>query len=646
MKNQKILRLTQSIVNRQSKIVNLLIAAVIGFSSCGDWLDVVPEGVATIDMSFNSRQQALKYLATCYSYMPNENWQNNAALFGDEILMNYEWLSSGYPTQHNYDPQLISRGVQNATAPKCGRWTDMYQALRDCNTFLENVALVPDLLEWERDQWIAEIKVMKAWYHFLLVQMYGPVPIIRNNLPVSADVNQVKVVREPVDDCFQYIVELLDEATAGEQLPLHVLDIYSEMGRITKPIALTLKAKILVTAASPLFNGNSEQGTLENRDGTKLFNPNYEVNKWQKAMIACKEAIEWCEKANIILYEFPNSGLNPLTETISRQMSLRGAFNEGWNSEIIWANNKNRFSMNLGRPILNPSFVDISAGIYNCTGVPIKIALMFYTNNGVPLDEDNTRDNSILYDLRTAEPHESLLIRNGRETVDMNFDREPRFYAWLGFDGGIWYGQGRTDDKGDLWYLDCKNGGIDGRTENCTGYVPKKYLHYLSVVTSLTSASTVTYPWPIIRLSDLFLLYAEAINEAEGPDGTNSVEMFKYIDLVRKRAGLKGVKESWNTYANSQKYNNPTGMRQIIRQERMIELCFESQRFWDIRRWKTAPEHYRTPIEGWSVREWEAAAYYTPKVMFQQQFSIRDYFWPINTSDITNNRNLVQNIGW
>jgi hypothetical protein len=154
------------------------------------------------------------------------------------------------------------------------------------------------------------------------------------------------------------------------------------------------------------------------------------------------------------------------------------------------------------------------------------------------------------------------------------------------------------------------------------------------------------YPWPIIRLADLYLLYAEAINEAEGPNGANSSELFKYIDLVREAAGLEGVKYSWDNYTDSQKYNDQEGMRQIIRRERLIELSLEGQRFWDLRRWKKVTEEYAKGIKGYKINESDPAKFYQQVLLFDQKFAFRDYFWPIATSVIENNRNIVQNIGW
>ena len=98
--------------------------------------------------------------------------------------------------------------------------------------------------------------------------MYGPIPVIRQNLPVSSGVEAVQVSREPVDATFDYIVQLLDEAIP--YLP-NMIRATDDLGRINKPIALSIKAQVLVTAASPLFNCNAEQAPLRNKNGLQLF---------------------------------------------------------------------------------------------------------------------------------------------------------------------------------------------------------------------------------------------------------------------------------------------------------------------------------------------------------------------------------------
>src|SRR5699024_8319837 len=105
------------------------------------------------------------------------------------------------------------------------------------------------------------------------------------------------------------------------------------------------------------------------------------------------------------------------------------------------------------------------------------------------------------------------------------------------------------------------------------------------------------YHFPLIRLEDLYLLYSEALNEMKSqPDG----EVYEWIDKVREHAGLKGVVSSWQ---NASRYPNAPGskeqMRKIIQKERLIELAFEGQRFWDLRRWKTANEYWSLPPMRW-----------------------------------------------
>jgi len=482
----------------------LLLALVIGFSSCGDWLDVVPEGIPTVDMAFNSRTQSLKYLATCYSYMGNlesGNFNTDPTILGEEV-----WTDLAYISNFWQQPYGIYRAQGRLSADNTlfGNWQNFYQGLRDCNTFIDNIGIVPDLPDWERNQWIAEVKVLKAYYHFLLVRQYGPIPLIRENLPISVDVSTVKVVREPVDDCFAYIVQLIDEATAGDLLPMQVLDVAGELGRITKPIALALKAKALVYAASPLFNGNSDQATLKNKDGTLLFNATPDPVKWEKAVVACKEAITACHETDIKLYEFPNTGFNSLTDTIATQLSLRNAFTLRWNSDIIWANTKsiivgnNRAAatgLQVATAFLDNSYSYTSPPVAPHFGVPLKSLMLFYTDKGVPLSEDKTRDIGELYNLRTAQTEEKLYVKEGETTVDLNFDREPRFYAWIGFDRGIWYGQGRNDDKENLWYVRSRAGELDDHKQG-TGNYPKKWVPYTNIMASATSYSSTPILFP------------------------------------------------------------------------------------------------------------------------------------------------------
>src|SRR5690606_29100320 len=123
---------------------------------------------------------------------------------------------------------------------------------------------------------------LKAYYHFWLMRMYGPVPLIRENLPITADISEVRVQRAPFDECVDYVTGLIDSAIVF--LPDRIENESSERGRITRSIALSIKAYILVTAASPLFNGNTDYSDLMSKDGAPLISQDYRPEKWQRAV--------------------------------------------------------------------------------------------------------------------------------------------------------------------------------------------------------------------------------------------------------------------------------------------------------------------------------------------------------------------------
>ncbi|MDR0845360.1 MAG: RagB/SusD family nutrient uptake outer membrane protein, partial [Tannerella sp.] len=305
-------------------------------NACNNYLDIVPEdGLATLDNAFAMRSEAEKYLYTCYSYMPKDGdvTLDPSILGGDELWSTYN-LSF-----HLFSDVMfrIALGLQNAASPLANYWTSTYQGLRVCNIFLENVGAVPDLPLWERIQWEGEANFIKAYYHFYLLRMYGPIPLVKENLSIDAKSEDIRVSRDPVDDCVNYIVSLLD--TAMTQLPDKVINPTREQGRATKLIAAALKAKVLVFAASPLFNGNNDQATLANRDGTKLFNPNSDISKWERAATACKEALDLCPP-EVTLFKYTSATV--LSDTIKQELTIRNTFTEKWNSEIIWANTQTR----------------------------------------------------------------------------------------------------------------------------------------------------------------------------------------------------------------------------------------------------------------------------------------------------------------
>jgi hypothetical protein len=633
----------------------ILLSAVTG---CKKYLDVVPDNIGTIDYAFRMRTEAEKYLYTCY---------NNLPYFGDTSsdpgFMTGDELAAQYPSSIYFDIGLyrIARGEQNIVNPIGNYWDgdrggkSYYQAIRECNLFLENVNKVPDLSDSERRRWIAEVKLLKAYYHFFLFRMYGPIPVIRKNLPVSASIEEVRIPRMPVDSVVNYVVSLIDEA--APDLPAQIMNQTSELGRLTKPIALSIKAQVLITAASPLFNGNPGYANFKDKTGVQLFNPAYSVEKWRKAVDACKEAITAAEAAGAALYYYaPESG-EKVTDSTKLTMNIRAAITDKWNSETIWgaSNAYASWVQSLSQARITSSDPDAiktppadNESIRSTLSPPIHIAEMFYSNNGVPIEEDVNYDYANrLTKLRTVTDKDRFYLKKDYETIQLNFDREPRFYADLGFDGGIWYGQGLYNDA-KTWFLQAKAGQFGARLGaalfSVTGYWPKKLVNYKNDFGSDSKGyNTKGYPWPVIRLSEMYLLYAEALNELNGP----SAEAYKWIDLVRKRAGLKGVVESWASFSkNPAKPSTKDGFREIIQREQMIELVFEGKRVWSIRRWKKAEEYFNKPIRGWDLEQEDAVNYYRVRQIVAPVFTSKDYLWPLSENSLVINPKLVQNPGW
>ena len=627
-----------------------LILMAAGMISCAKYLDIVPDNVATLDHAFNTRITAKQFLFTCYSYLPDvQSAEGNPALWGgDEVTCYTNFRSSGhvhawYIQRHNQDA---------GTSQRCNFWQgtnggkDLYQGIRDCNIFLENIDLVPDMEQWEKDQWKAEVTFLKAYYHFYLTRMYGPIPIKDVNLPIDAEIDEVRVYRNTLDECFDYIVKTLDGVLAGGKLPDTITNEAAERGRITNGIVKAVKAEVLIYAASPLYNGNADYVNFVDGRGVEIFCPNKspeeKLARWQAAADACAEAIEFLEGQGLELYSYSNKSYSDDT---NRKMSIRLAFSEPWNSELIWGYTRTR--------VQSLQYQAVPRGFYASTGgtmgngsVSLQMASKFYTKNGVPIDEDLTWNYADRYAPRTATLDEGRLIKSGYTTASFNFDREYRYYADLCFDGGVWFGSGFVDENNPK-YIEAKSGQSCAHTTlndfNLTGIWVKKWMNPNTTVSTSNTWSYTNFPFPIMRLSGLYLYYAEALNEC----GANYESVLPWINGIRERAGIPDVATSWDTYTNSPgKYKTQEGLREIIHRERTIELAFEGQRFWDVRRWKEAIVEYNKPFTGWTTSGSTFDSYYSEELIFNQQFEVKDYFWPVPKQEIFANPNTAQNYGW
>lgn len=649
------MKMNRKILNISRIVVVFALVAII--ASCDDYLNIIPDNTPTIDHAFKNRHEAEKYLYGCFSFLPNHaDPTSNPALFGGDEVWYIDPANIVSPLLWN-----IAKGNQGTNSPLADYWASiqdgsnlqggkaLFTALSDCNIFLENIDKPFDLDKSERDWWVSEVLFLKAYYHYYLFRMYGPIPLIRENLPISSTTEEVRRFREPVDDVVEYIVELLDQSL--ENLPEEILDVTSDMGRPTKATALALKAQVLTLAASPLFNGNTDYASVVDKKGRQLFPQEYRPEKWQRAAAALKEAIDAAHEAGHELFDFSETTFaRDLNAPTILAMQVRGAVTERWNKEIIWGeSNFNPDALQrVCFPAWNPNHN--SGGIGKSYAPTLQVVEQFYTSNGVPIEEDRDWEGVDPMGIRTGDASHKFYIKEGYQTVNLHFNREARFYGSVTFDGGTFYGNGRISTDDNMWHTPMRGadpGGGVAPTErySSTGYLCKKLVHYLSSVPEANSnITTYRYAFPIIRLADLYLMYAEALNEVKSsPDE----EVYEYVDLVRARTGLKGVVESWQDHSNvPDKPASKEGMREIIRRERLNELAFEGSRFWDLRRWKLSEEYMNRPIRGLNIRGENPADFYQVREIYRPTFGKKDYLWPIRLRVLLKNTNLVQNLGW
>ena len=657
------------------KIKYLILTSVFMLSWSCDYLDIVPDKQETIEKAFTELRNAQRYLATCYHYLPSfeSDAGNPGRDYGGEVISLEFWQES--------QANMLTRLGNNISAPRINYWdgaqggNNHWHAIRHCNVFLENIWDVPDMRRDQKEIWAAEVTFLKAFYHWWLVQMYGPVPLMRTNMPVSATTDQVQVFRDPVDDCIDYIVELLDEAI--EFLPLSLESPLTELGRITKPIALAFKAKVLVHAASPFFNGNTLYAGFKDSRNVQLFSQTYDPRKWEKARDACREAIEVCETMGHSLYYFAGFSGTPINDNtrlalVPSQIITTTSVSD-LNNEAIWVAFANVSDLQLR----HMPFTNRGLSLRRLrSGPTLATAERFYSSNGVPIEEDKEweakgwyRNRYAIADEGETDGHEFLIANtNDFRTANLHYRREPRFYGSIAFDGSRWYGGLQaTPSEATMSTIDAKAGRTSGKQSvsmySPTGMFVRKLVSYETYDANVTAANPIfvaaQYRYPVIRLADLYLLYAEALNEADGPQGdpngiTDLDSPYTWLNLIRDRAEIGRVGDSWDNYTNNKKYTSKEGLRDIIHQERLNELAFEGHYWFDIRRWSSAVDArydimniMNNPIYGWNV---DAAGddFYTPTVVFfPPAYSVRDHLWPIRESNIVErNPRLVQNPGW
>jgi hypothetical protein len=407
-------------------------------------------------------------------------------------------------------------------------------------------------------------------------------------------------------------------------------------------VAKALKAKALLYAASPLFNGNTDYAILKDKEGNPLISQTPDKSKWQRVMEAADEAITFAKSQGFDLYTFEGSdpfGEDPAVKIYTQDfrrayLNCRMVLVDDWNKEIIWANTRNENNTN------SPQRHGIVKGIDSRTkdgdpvgglGATLTAVKIFHTKNGLPPEEDP----ALGY---TWNETGRMTVPAGAETCNLHLNREARFYAAIGFDRGPY-----EFNHDSTYQLKLKAGEKNGMVTKGTdhlysAYAVKKIIDPDGDATG-TQWRFQQFSYPLIRLADLYLQYAEACAEYQGSLDAKAQD---YLSKLRTRAGL-----TMNYFTGK----SGDALVQAVRRERMIELAFESQWYFDLRRWKMAEEWFAPDRLGmWGLNDegTDNASFYRETQLISQPlvFAKKNNLLPINITYVNANENLVQNTGY
>lgn len=622
-----------------------------------NYLDMVPEkDIETVESLFEQRTKVELWWKGLYAELNNifADFRVNTAYLGADEFVTCQALHSS--TLYNLDGLKIADGLQMSQNPYGSIWYRMYVVIRNCNIFLENVDHTYNMSEEDRNWWKADVKAVKAYVYFELVRRYGPICLVPQNMPVDLPVKDYQLPRQHVDTCFKEIINLLEESM--EYVPKHSQRISNYGHTFSLEAVYALKAKVLLYAASPLFNGNAFYSDFKNKNGELLFNSTYDRNKWLLAAEAADKAAEMCEDGGRALVL---GATGKKTDLLNKMADIENmSFSRFNNSEYLleWKYPSTFYQFILPRLVGDDDNFDSQA--LGCLSPSMKMVEMYYTANGLPIDADITWNYSNRYKLASeSSPVYEGVVPMNIDVVNLHLRREPRFYACIAGDRMYWQRGTNTADKDYNFLVKAHKGEepwgtqydfiVSNSWQNINGYWLKKHLfswfNTLGYANNLQGNETAA----IIRLAEVYLMQAEAWNEyLDQPDS----RVYDPLDKVRERAGVLPVREAWGSYSNNPvKVTTKVGMRDIIHQEYGIEFAFEGHRYWDIRRWLTAHQTMNEKQYGWNVIGTTDQAFYNyetgPVVVYSSNKFIapRDYLDPFDAEEILIS-GMVQNPGW
>ncbi len=462
--------------------------------------------------------------------------------------------------------ERITRSSITSNSNPDDAYTRNYTGIRQANILLAHIPKINLIASNAQNKvyWKAEARFLRALFYFELVKRYGGVPLVGDK--VFSYTDNLNIPRNSYDECVNYILSECDAITPD--LRNDPID-NTNLGRATKGAAMALKAKVLLYAASPLWNTTND------------------LTKWKNAADASKAIMDIA------------------TGKFALETSFNNAFLSRASREVIFA-----------RQAANNNTVEYA-------NAPIG-----YVANNTTSQGQTSPTQELVDAFEMANGKSITDVTSGYNAANPYVGRDPRFYLTIFHNGMTWLGRPvEVFDGGKD-----RPGGVARQTR--TGYYAKKFLNNN---TSGTTYPTVTHNFPIFRYAEVLLNFAEAKNEYSGP----AEDIFVAIEAIRKRAGLVPFAiDRSKTQAE---------LREIIRHERRVEMAFEEQRFWDIRRWKIAAQVLNKPLTGIRITKdptTGALSYSAEQVITAVFTAPKMYLYPIPFSEMVKSDKLIQNTGW
>ena len=597
------------------KSVAFLALMVTYMVSCkSEFLEKPAASDVTIDTVFATSDNAQQLIFSLYHdryFSPDNiplNWWDDAA-----------WLSWSEMGEELYYPKVAWTrhwqyvdGTMNSSSAQLYSAANMFYAIRQANVYLARAASIPEVSQTDKvliSRMKGEAHAHIAYQYFKGFRIWGSLPWINTVL----DGGDEPIARAPFSELVDSIVSRLD--MAAKLLPEKWDDRW--VGRFTSVAAKALKAKVLVTAASDLYNGPTPTYAAGYEHPEVLGYGNYDQQRWKRAVDACKVAIDAANQAGYALYTAGGVKKNvyELAINLTNEHILYQTFPSINIYNWTYAHDMMNWPWNIGWSnrvdiAMQPTFQHVD-GYQMSNG---KFPIDGYVSG------DGTKPN---------------ITQAGIDAgySDQNFakNRHPRFHENIVYHGST-FGE-KYNDK--LINFDL-NKSVPDRTHGDwagfqSGFMVRKFVNE-----ALGEASTVTYVpvHPIIRLADIYLLYAEALNRAnDGPDAV----AIEYLNKIRTRSGMPDyVADNYKGGTAEEKFQN------AIKYERRVEFYLEGQRYFDLRRWKNG-EDLRSDMVGASVLNGVVSR---TKLNSLNTWDDKLYFHPFNSNWVNTTPGLYQNPGY